>query len=86
MKILTSQPNLVMESSARLSLYPNCHHQIVLVKFNSKFFYPPPYEHKIWRYNKANTDLIVDQSMNSLEKTDFLIKMQFKKCISLMKQ
>ena len=47
-----------MESGVHSSLHPNRHHQKVFAKFNLKIFYPPPYEHEIWHYNKANTDLI----------------------------
>ena len=56
--IITSQPNLVMESGVYSSLHPNCHHQIVFAKFNLEIFYPPTYEREIWHYSKANTDLI----------------------------
>ena len=47
-----------MESDVYSSLHPNCHHQMVFVKFNLKISYPPPCEREIWHYNKANTDLI----------------------------
>ena len=40
------------------SLHPNCHHQITYAKFNLKIYNPPPYERKIWHYEKANIDLI----------------------------
>ena len=36
-----SQPNLVMPSGVHSSLHQNCHHQIVLVKFNFTVSYPP---------------------------------------------
>ena len=48
--ILTSQPNLVMESEIHLSLHSNCHHQIAFAKFNLSIFYPPPYERTVWYY------------------------------------
>ena len=51
--ILTSQPDLVMESGVHSSLHPNCHHQITHAKFSLKIFYPPPYEQEIWHYEKA---------------------------------
>ena len=47
-----------MESGVHSLLYENCHHQLVYVKFNLKVWYPPPYEHKIWHYQHANTDQI----------------------------
>ena len=56
--IFISQPNLVVESGIHSSLHPNCHHQIVFVKFNLSIFYPPPYERTVWYYEKANTELI----------------------------
>ena len=36
--IFTSQPNLVMESGIHSSLHSNCHHQVVLAKFNLSVF------------------------------------------------
>ena len=39
-------------------MHPNCHHQIVFSNFNLKIHYPPPYERLIWKYEKANADLI----------------------------
>ena len=39
-------------------MHPDCHHQIVFFSFNLKIYYPPPYEHLIWKYEKANADLI----------------------------
>ena len=81
----TSQPNPVMESGVHSSLHPNCRHQIVFARFLLKIFYPPPYRHEIWHYNKANIDLI-PRSIHQFWKTDFLIQMQIKKCFYLMKQ
>ena len=75
-----------MESRVHRSLHPNCYHQIVFAKFNLKIFYLPPYEREVWHYNKANTDLIRRSIMSSLGKIDFLIQMQIKKYIYLMKQ
>ena len=49
--IFNSQPNLLLESSFS-------HHQITYAKYNSTIDYPPPYERKIWHYQKANIDLI----------------------------
>ena len=47
-----------MESGVHSSLHPNRYHQIVFAKTNLKIYYPPPYEHEIWHYEKANADLI----------------------------
>ena len=63
--IFTSQPILVMESGMHSSLHPNCHHQIIYAKFNRKIYYSPPYERKIWHYEKAKVDHIrksIDES------------------------
>ena len=42
---------------------PNCHHQIIFAKFNLKICYPPPYEHEVWHYEKANPG-ITGRSIN----------------------
>ena len=54
--IFTSQPNLITESGVHSSLHSNCHHQIVLAKFNLHIVYPQPYLREIYR--EANTRLI----------------------------
>ena len=64
--ILNSQPNLLIESGVHPSLQPNCHHSIVFAKFNLHIVYPPPYEREIWRYQKANIDLI-KRALNSFD-------------------
>ena len=56
--ILTSQPNLVMESGVQPSLHPNCQHQLVFAKFDLSIYYPPPYERTVRYYNRVNADLI----------------------------
>ena len=56
--IFTSQPNLVVNSGVHPSLHPNCHHQIVYLKFNLKIHFPPPYEREIWHYGQENAELI----------------------------
>ena len=56
--IITSQENLVTNSGVHSSLYPNCHHQIHFSNFNLKIHYPAQYECLIWKYEKANADLI----------------------------
>ena len=56
--ICTSQENLVINSGVHSSLHPNCHHQTFFANFNQKTHYPPPYEILIWKYEKANADLI----------------------------
>ena len=56
--IFSSQPDLVMSSGIYSSLHQNCHHQILFAKFSLKAHYPPPYEHEVWHFKKANTDHI----------------------------
>ena len=56
--IFTFQPNLVMESGVHSSLHPNCHHDVVFVKFNLSILYPPPYGRTVPFYKKANPELI----------------------------
>ena len=56
--IFTSQPNLNIESGVHPLLHPNCHHQVIYVKFNVKVHYPPPYEREVWHYKETDTDLI----------------------------
>ena len=54
----TSQPNLSVESETQSSFHPNCHHQIIYVKFNLEILYPPPHTHEVWHYQDSNVDLI----------------------------
>ena len=56
--IFASQTNLVMELGAQSSSHQNCHHQIVLARFNLKLVFPPPYERDVWHFQKANIDHI----------------------------
>ena len=56
--LLTSQPNLVMESAIHASLHSNYHHQTVYARFNLNIYYPPSYELKLWHYKKLNFHLI----------------------------
>ena len=52
--IFTDQPNLVLDSGTRDSLDSFCHHKIIYCKINYKIPPPPPFERKIWHYNRAN--------------------------------
>ena len=56
--IFTTQPKLVVESGVRLSLHPNCHHQIIFAKYNLKIHFPSPYFHQVYDYQKGDTKLI----------------------------
>ena len=52
--IFTDQPSLVVSSGVHPSLHANCHHQITYCKLNLKIGYPPPYQHLVWNFKKAN--------------------------------
>ena len=54
--IFTDQPNLIVDSGVHPSLHSNCHHQITYCKLNLSIEYPPPYEHLVWDYNRANVE------------------------------
>ena len=56
--IFASQPNLIIESGVHPSLHPNCHHQMVYVKFNLRIYYPLQYYTEVWHYNDVNTKLV----------------------------
>ena len=52
--IFTDQPNLVIESGVHPSLHDQCHHQIVYGKLSVSNIALPPYNRKIWYYDKAD--------------------------------
>ena len=52
--IITNQPNLILDRGTRPSLDPYCHHQIIYGKINFRVLPPPPFERKIWHFNRAN--------------------------------
>ena len=56
--IITDQPNLVLDSGTRASLDSLCHRQIIYCKVNFNIPPPPPFERKIWHFNRANTAAI----------------------------
>ena len=56
--IFINQPNVVMDSGVHLSLYRKFHHQIIYSKLNLKIEHPPPYIHKIWDYNRSETNSV----------------------------
>ena len=47
-----------MYSDVHPSLHLNCHHQIVLDKFNLAILYLPLYKRLVWHSLQANTNLI----------------------------
>ena len=56
--IITDQPNIILNSGTRASLDPYCHHQIIYCKVNFRIPPPPPFERKIWHFNKAHSEAI----------------------------
>ena len=56
--IFTDQPNLVLDCGTRSSLDSFCHHQIIHCKINNKIPPPPPFERRIWHYDRANHDAL----------------------------
>ena len=56
--IITDQLNLILDSGTRPSLDSFCHHQIIYGKINFRIPPPPPFERKIWHFNRANTAAI----------------------------
>ena len=76
------QPNLLIESGAHPSLRPNCHYQIIFAKFHLDIVYPPPYEREIWRYQKANIDLI-KRAINSFDWEKAFSNVDVEKMVSI---
>ena len=62
--IITDQPNIILDCGTRSSLDPFCHHQIIYGKINFRIAPPPPFERKIWHFDRANTAAIKN-SMSS---------------------
>ena len=56
--IAADQPNLILDCGTRASLDTYCHHQILYCRVNFKIPPPPPFERKIWHFNRANTAAI----------------------------
>ena len=55
-----------MDSRVHPILHSKCHLQIIYSKLNLKIEYLPPYTHKIWKYNRSETDLI-NRSIESFD-------------------
>ena len=53
---LTNQPKLIVASGVHPSLHSNWHHQITYCRLILSSEYPPPYEHLVWEYNRANVE------------------------------
>ena len=55
---------MVVESGFHHSPYQNCHHQVILAKFNLKVHCLPPCESSIFHYSLANADRIQEAINN----------------------
>ena len=69
--IATDQPNLILDCGTRAYLDTYCHHQIIYCKVNFRIPPPPPFERKIWHFNRANTAAI-KRSMTSFPRLQHL--------------
>ena len=56
-RLITTKPNLVIESGVHSYPRPNFHYDISIAKFNPKI-HPSPSELEDWHYQKANVDQI----------------------------
>ena len=52
--IMTSEPNLILESGVLPTLVDTSHHQITFDKSNFNVSHPPPYKRMIWNYDIAD--------------------------------
>ena len=71
---------MALESAVSYALHQNCHHQIILSKFNLKVYYPPPYERIIFHYSQASVDHI-QQAINLFGRMISLILILMPKCL-----
>ena len=60
----TSQPNLVVDSGIHPFSHPNCHDQIVYVKFNLKIHFPLLTYEKYGIMGKGTLSLLEEMFMN----------------------
>ena len=56
--VVTDQPNIILDSGTRPFLDSLCHHNIIYCKINLHIPPPPPYDRKIWYYDRANVDAL----------------------------
>ena len=62
--VITDRPNLVLDCGTRASLDSFCHHEITYCKVNFNIPPPPPFERKIWHYDRANIPLLKRSMFN----------------------
>ena len=67
----TDQPNIVINSGTRPSIDMYCHHQITYCTTNIEIPPPPPFERKIWHYNRADVNLL-KKSINNFPWENYL--------------
>ena len=61
--LVTSQPNMVVNSGVHSPLHADCPHQCVFAKFDLKMYYPPPYEREVWHYQETDA-ILIRRAMN----------------------
>ena len=64
LQVLAQINHRFYDCGTRASLDTYCHHQIIYCKVNFRIPPPPPFERKIWHFNRANTAAI-KRSMTS---------------------
>ena len=73
--IFISQPyisTLVMNPAVHLPLYWNCHHQIIISKFNFTIFCPPPYKGLVYTISNR-IHILLNEQLNLIGKIIFRI-------------
>ena len=72
--IFTNQPNYFVDFGTLPSQIPTCHHNIIHGTLNYSVPTPPPYQRKLWQYDKADITLI----RNELKAVDWTEKFRDK--------
>ena len=54
--LIASNPNIIWNSGAELSLFHSCRHNLVFGELNFMIRLPPTYKRQVWDYKKANTE------------------------------
>ena len=56
--IFCSQLSLVKSSGVHPTLFPTCHHQLIYIQIDFQIVLPPPFQRKVWFYDKADVTSI----------------------------